>query len=473
MENSNLRASVIALPSARPLTPLTLDLRTSTRSWRWSALTLLLACDLGGLWGAWSVAYTIHLWRGLDWTGLYLFMVLTLVGFMGLLGHYRNADRFPNLPRLWLGVLATFALIPPLHFGWDVFPQIGREAFFTAWAVALVSVPLTRMVLSMTVQRLRKLGWFPVEAFLVCSPERAALLRSWLDQEGRVLVQELTNPSSDDWEGLVEQILASGATEVIIDNWSTNESLLMLHQNLLAQGIRLRCLQGDGSLWPRGAFPQFFQGRPILEFEPPALFRVRFRLKRALDILASGLGLLLLAPFLGGIALLIKRDSPGPVFFTQTRVGVRGKVFKLFKFRSMYLDAEARKAALLDQNEGSGLLFKMKDDPRVTATGRWIRRYSLDELPQLINVFLGEMSLVGPRPALPSEVALYSPWQRQRLLVLPGITGLWQVSGRSDIKDFEDAVRCDLYYIQRWSISMDLTILWRTLAVVFQAKGAY
>jgi lipopolysaccharide/colanic/teichoic acid biosynthesis glycosyltransferase len=186
----------------------------------------------------------------------------------------------------------------------------------------------------------------------------------------------------------------------------------------------------------------------------------------------ASLGLLLLSPFLALVALWIKRDSKGPVFFTQLRSGRDGEVFKCWKFRTMVPDAEARRAELEHLSEGPGLLFKLKEDPRVTKAGKTLRRFSIDELPQLWNVVRGEMSLVGPRPALPSEVEQYDDWVRNRLKVKPGLTGLWQVSGRTETT-FADYVRYDLFYIQNWSLSLDLWILWRTLRAVFSAEGAH
>jgi exopolysaccharide biosynthesis polyprenyl glycosylphosphotransferase len=191
-----------------------------------------------------------------------------------------------------------------------------------------------------------------------------------------------------------------------------------------------------------------------------------------LDLVASGLLLLLLLPVYGVIALLIKRDSPGPVLFRQTRVGKNGQEFGFLKFRSMVADAEARRQDLETQNERSGPVFKIRDDPRVTRVGRVLRKYSLDELPQLVNVLRGEMSLVGPRPALPREVALYTQEQRGRLAVTPGVTGLWQVSGRARLS-FEESVALDLYYIEHQSLALNLRILLKTLPAVLKGDGAY
>lgn len=193
---------------------------------------------------------------------------------------------------------------------------------------------------------------------------------------------------------------------------------------------------------------------------------------RLLDLLGAGLGLLLLFPALALIALLIRLDSPGPVLFIQRRVGKDGREFSFLKFRSMYMDAEQRLELLLGANERTGPVFKMRRDPRVTRTGRFLRRYSLDELPQLVNVLRGEMSLVGPRPALPREVALYTPTQRLRLAATPGLTGLWQVSGRANLS-FEASVELDLEYIRHRSFALNLLLIIRTIPAVLTAHGAY
>ena len=197
------------------------------------------------------------------------------------------------------------------------------------------------------------------------------------------------------------------------------------------------------------------------------------RCKRTIDCLASGLGILVLSPFFALLAIAIKLESPGPVLFSQTRLGRGGAPFKCWKFRSMYLDAEQRKQDLLAENEmDGGTTFKMKRDPRITRVGRFIRKASIDELPQLWNVLVGDMSLVGPRPPVPQEVANYSAYDRQRLMVKPGITCIWQVSGRSDIP-FEEQVGLDVKYIVGRSLRMDIGLLLRTIPAVLFARGAY
>nr|WP_306661477.1 sugar transferase [Mangrovihabitans endophyticus] len=215
-----------------------------------------------------------------------------------------------------------------------------------------------------------------------------------------------------------------------------------------------------------------FDGLPMLHVEHPRLHGGARLVKDAVDRFGALLLVLLFGPVLLGVALCVRLTSRGPVLFRQVRVGRDGREFRIFKFRSMYVDAEARLAELKHLNEHDGVLFKMRDDPRVTTVGRWLRRFSLDELPQLLNVVAGQMSLVGPRPPLPSEVAAYAGDVGRRLAVKPGMTGLWQVSGRSDLP-WEEAVRLDLRYVENWSLSLDLVILMRTMSAVVRSSGAY
>lgn len=196
-------------------------------------------------------------------------------------------------------------------------------------------------------------------------------------------------------------------------------------------------------------------------------------LKRLIDLAVAGGALLAISPLLILSALLVKLEDGGPVFFRQVRVGLRGRTFGMWKFRSMRRDAEALKARLAAQNEmAGGVIFKMKNDPRITRTGKWLRKFSIDEMPQLWNVLKGEMSLVGPRPPVPSEVAKYTVEDRQRLLVRPGLTCFWQVGGRSEI-DFAGQVRLDLAYIRAESFALDLKLLLKTIPAVLLGKGAY
>jgi exopolysaccharide biosynthesis polyprenyl glycosylphosphotransferase len=200
-------------------------------------------------------------------------------------------------------------------------------------------------------------------------------------------------------------------------------------------------------------------GLPLIQVDYPEFEGRKYALKRAFDIVTSFVALVLLSPLFFAIALLVRRDSPGPALFTQERVGLNGRRFRMLKFRSMVVDAEAQLPSLLDRSDGNGVLFKLRSDPRVTRMGTWLR-------------LLGDMSLVGPRPPLASEVERYDEWTRRRLLVRPGITGLWQTQGRSDLS-WEDSVRLDLYYVENWSLTGDIIILYRTVRSVARAQGAY
>lgn len=195
-------------------------------------------------------------------------------------------------------------------------------------------------------------------------------------------------------------------------------------------------------------------------------------LKRLIDIAGAAGGIVLLSPVLLITALLIKLEDRGPIFFRQTRVGKWGKHFQMYKFRSMVMGADKMKDGLLDQNESGGVTFKMKQDPRITRVGRFIRKYSIDELPQLFNILKGDMSLVGPRPPVPREVAEYTLTDRRRLEVIPGLTCLWQVSGRSDI-NFEGQVRLDIQYLESRTLRGDIVLLLKTIPVVLSGRGAY
>jgi len=211
---------------------------------------------------------------------------------------------------------------------------------------------------------------------------------------------------------------------------------------------------------------------PLLTFTTVPTNQAALLMKRLFDITMSLFLLLLSAPVMAAAALFIKTTSPGPVLFRQRRSGLNGRVFTLYKFRSMYEDAELRRKDLAELNEMTGPVFKIKDDPRVTRVGRLFRRMSIDELPQLWNVFRGDMSIVGPRPAIPDEVSQYARWQRRRLSMRPGLTCLWQVNGRNTVTDFNEWVRLDLQYIDTWSLALDMNIFIKTIPVVLLRKGA-
>jgi exopolysaccharide biosynthesis polyprenyl glycosylphosphotransferase len=267
-------------------------------------------------------------------------------------------------------------------------------------------------------------------------------------------------------------IEACGADSVAITTESAPGELRQLARTVAWAGVDLLVAPAITDVAGPRTVVRSMAGLPLLHVEEPTFSGPRRLLKDAWDRVGAMLGLALLAPVFVLVALAVVVDSRGPVFFRQTRVGRDGRRFAMIKFRTMVVGAERLQADLEARNDADGVLFKLRTDPRVTRVGRLLRRYSVDELPQLWNVLRGQMSMVGPRPPLPTEVELYEHHVNRRLLVKPGITGLWQVSGRSDLS-WEEAVRLDLYYVDHWSPTMDVTIVLKTFSAVMRGSGAY
>ncbi|HET7389143.1 MAG TPA: sugar transferase [Nocardioidaceae bacterium] len=281
-------------------------------------------------------------------------------------------------------------------------------------------------------------------------------------------------PTYGDYDGIVEAVQNTGATVVAVSpsermeptalrrlawDLEKHRAEIVVSPNLVdCVGPRIRIRPVDGL--------------PLLEVEQPRLSGPHRILKSCIDRLLALSLLVLLAPLLVALAIAVRATSEGPALFRQPRIGAHGREFQLLKFRTMHTGAEQRIAELAAANESDGALFKMHRDPRVTRLGRWLRHHSLDELPQLINVLRGQMSVVGPRPPLPGEVSRYEPDVRRRLMVRPGLTGLWQVSGRSDLT-WHESVRLDLFYVENWSLALDVMILWKTVPAVISGRGAY
>lgn len=261
-------------------------------------------------------------------------------------------------------------------------------------------------------------------------------------------------------------------TDLILASPPTDAVLAELLDACRASSVRLRVVPTTTTLLARDAVFVAGQGIPLIELVEPTFRGLDYATKKAFDYVISVLLLVLLSPILLLAALAVKLTSPGPILYRDTRIGIGERDFKMLKFRSMRQGAEREQPGLEHRNEGGDVLFKIPDDPRVTRAGRLLRRCSIDELPQLVNVLRGEMSLVGPRPLPPRDYANLNPLQRKRSLVLPGITGLWQTSGRSNLTS-DDLVRLDFYYIEHWSIFLDISILARTPLAVVSGRGAY
>lgn len=251
-----------------------------------------------------------------------------------------------------------------------------------------------------------------------------------------------------------------------------SRELELLVQSFLAMGVVCHnCVEQLGFEIPCRSVGKF-AGMPVMTYIMTEMDYRRMMIKRLMDIVGGFVGVLITLVFTPFVALAIKLESKGPIFFSQVRIGKNGRRFKMYKFRSMYIDAEERKKELMAQNEVKGLMFKMDNDPRITKVGQFIRKTSIDELPQFFNVLKGDMSLVGTRPPTVDEFEQYNIYYRRRLSITPGLTGMWQVSGRSDIKDFDDVVKLDLKYIDEWSLRQDVKILIQTVGVVLFGKGS-
>jgi exopolysaccharide biosynthesis polyprenyl glycosylphosphotransferase len=261
--------------------------------------------------------------------------------------------------------------------------------------------------------------------------------------------------------------------EVIITlPWQYHRKIIQVMAHCERQNVRARIVPDMFQMTVSHMHVEEIAGVPMIGIKEIGISGLNQLVKRAIDVGSSALALFLFAPLMALVALMIKMDSPGPVLFRQERVGKNGQRFTLYKFRSMGVGAEEQQDELQDLNEADGPLFKIKDDPRATRLGKWLRRLSLDELPQFYNVLRGEMSLIGPRPPLPTEVAQYKEWHKRRLEVSPGLTGLWQVSGRSELT-FDEMAMLDIYYIENWSLGLDTKILWQTIPKVLFGNGAF
>jgi exopolysaccharide biosynthesis polyprenyl glycosylphosphotransferase len=275
-------------------------------------------------------------------------------------------------------------------------------------------------------------------------------------------VSDLPQVVSD--QGIDEVVIALPSAE--------HQRILSIVALCEADGVEFRLVPDTFNLTLGALEVDHLAGIPLIGRREPALKGFNLALKRLIDIAVSAIALLLLTPVMLAVAIAVKLDSEGPVLFPQERIGAGGRVFRIFKVRSMHVGADARKADLAARNEAGGPIFKMRDDPRRTRVGRVIRKFSLDEVPQLWNVLVGDFSLVGPRAPIPREVEQYDELHRRRLEVTPGLTGLWQVSGRSDLA-FDEMIVLDLYYIENWSIGLDLKIILQTIPAVLSGRGAY
>lgn len=390
---------------------------------------------------------------------------------------FRLYDRAPvrRNPGAFIG--ASFCWAGLVLAGIAVYPQsgLGPAVVLVAASLALFAASVMRLLFERGVARVyqRGLGQTPV---LVAGrePDRRRVLRA-MAPGAYVLAGEVDlDGSAADLAALRSALDSTDARVVVLagaERLPDDELLGLLHSVRL-RGVPLRVVPGALALMRGRTILSEGMGMPLLDVRYPQLDNHQRALKRALDVAVSASGLLLLAPLFIAIAIAVRLDSPGPVLFRQKRVGADEKTFICFMFRSMRADAEDLQEPLEAMNEAEGAVFKMRRDPRVTRVGGFLRRWSIDELPQLFNVLKGEMSLVGPRPLPVRDFLKMEEEDKRRLGAVPGMTGYWQISGRSNLS-FEDMVRLDLYYLENWSLSFDLKIILKTLGAVLRREGAY
>ena len=450
--------------------------------WQWQHAIALLFCDLTALAIAGRVAAHLNQFYAPlpprlvlgNWLGLpglfWILITLTLLLFVRS-GLYSVSDQWKNYVRS--GKLVSVVYLTTLLVGYFYDPKLAppRSLFLTAWLSSVVLVIGFRLLASLV---LKQFEHAQTSVFLLARAERLSTLAQVLQRRSRYNVVGAAPASAATTLAIMQTILSSGAQEVVAESLPQTELASGLYWQLRRAGITLRLVPSSVEMLHRRGVPEIVAGIPTVRLEATLLGGWDYRLKRWLDLIGALVGLLLLSPLFLAVAIAIKLSSPGAVFFCQERMGLHGRVFRMWKFRTMIPDAEALQSALEQQNEATdGVLFKIRRDPRITTIGLFLRRTSIDELPQLFNVLLGQMSLVGPRPLPLRDVERFDPWHHTRHQVLPGITGLWQVSGRSSLDAFNDAARLDLYYIDHWSLNLDLEILLETCRIVLCGKGAY
>ncbi len=425
-----------------------------------------------------------------QYLNILVFVVLVWLVLFNLIGLYAKkkfVSLIDELALLFLGVSLSTLVLLGLLFLYREF-WFSRLVIANAWWIALLLLGSLRVALSGFQRFLRLRGWGVKKALILGAGEMGRVLAERISQD-KALGYKVIGFLDDDpvksgktyhdipvlgEVSRIKEIIERGKIEEIIIASSRfpAEKVLDIITECEKYGIEFKIVPGILELIASRVDMDELGGVPLLTVSEIQLKGFKALVKRTADVLLSAFGILILSPVFLVFAILVKLTSEGPVLFYQQRVGLDGRTFQMIKFRSMIKDAERLFPKLEPLSEVEGNLFKMKEDPRITPLGKFMRQFSIDELPQLINVLLGQMSMVGPRPPLPGEVEKYSAWHKKRLRVRPGITGPWQVAGRS-LLPFEEMVRLDIFYIENWSLWLDFKILLRTIPVVLFGSGAY
>jgi exopolysaccharide biosynthesis polyprenyl glycosylphosphotransferase len=474
------------VPKYIPVESLKTDLRSAqgTKIQKGLAIRLirvltLVLLDAISLSLAWSLAVYYGTPLPSPWTqklSFLLLIVITAIGIFATTGQYKAGVRRRNYFGLIKAIALSELLLLLIAFLYEPNRYVSRSTFLLFCCFAITFICTARLIFDITTKLVRKKGLVRHPVFLIADAEEREANISIIEKENAYSILAVTDPSCLDKcnrQKTFAELQRMGIVEVFV-SWDAIKNRLYVCWHFQTAGITIRILPKQKDAFPRNSVFSAIGEVPSHMIPAPIVAGSDFWVKRCFDFYFSVILVLIISPVYLLIALLIKLDSPGPIFFKQNRIGLHCQNFKMWKFRTMITNADKMQAALEAKNQNKdGVLFKMKDDPRITKIGKFLRRYSLDELPQLFNVVLGEMSLVGPRPLPMRDVEKFQTKHFIRQEVLPGMTGLWQVSGRSDIDDFEDVIKLDLDYIQNWSLWVDLQILLKTVQAVFQKSGAY
>jgi exopolysaccharide biosynthesis polyprenyl glycosylphosphotransferase len=491
----------IASPDTTAMSrPANADVNREQSAWRRLIPLAMLAIDFVAIslafYTAWYIRYVMQIGGDVDPGdyvdySVYAPLQLVLAAFLPIHFAFARLYRLPMASIVDIGVAvvysASFSAIL-LYAGTAMlrYPASSRFTFFYVWALAIVAVLIGRALLGSLMGVLHRRGFAIERVLIVGDTNRGRMVMQGLAAQrnrGYQVVGFLGETAGEDFGrfrslGTIEQLAR------VVEDYEVSQVIVALppalHEKVLPTldecrrgGLTFKVIPDLYEMRLSLVDTDTVLGIPLIGLREVSIEGWNQVVKRAIDVVVSSLAVLVASPFMAAIAIVIKLESPGgPVIFRHTRIGKDGEPFTMFKFRSMTPNAADERPSLESQNEAIGPLFKIRHDPRLTRVGGFIRKFSMDEIPQLINVLRGDMSLVGPRPPIPSEVEQYEEWHKKRLAVSPGMTGLWQVSGRSEL-DFDEMVMYDIYYIEHWSLSLDFRILLRTIPTVLCGGGAF